>query len=75
MALIAGSAVDGTGLAGALAAERKKVCPKMVLKDAAPYIDADAKAIIDYLVANAEVEVAEAPGGTTLTPPGIGTIK
>jgi hypothetical protein len=67
--------MDGTGLAGALAAARKKVCKDMVIKDAAPYIDADAAAIIEYLVANAEVEVAEAPGGTVLSPPGIGTIK
>ena len=75
MALLAGSAEENTGLAGALATKMKGVTKGFNVKDAAPYIDAQAAAIIEYLLANTEVEVAEAPGGTVLAPPGIGTIK
>lgn len=58
MALEGGSALEGTGLAGAIAAARKSVYGKKYrLKDDAASIDAEAQAIVDYLVANAEVVV------------------
>lgn len=47
-----GDAIEGTGLAGALAAERKAIFPSIKIKDMAPSINADAKAIIEYLLAN-----------------------
>lgn len=74
MALEVGDAELGTGLAGALAAARKEAWKDAKIKDMAKSCNADAKAIIEYLLANAEVSVAEAPGGTPLTPPGIGSL-
>ncbi len=75
MALEAGDALLGTGLAGAIAAARKEAWGKSyrVEKDA-PALNKEAAAIIDYIVANAEVSVTEAPGGSALVPPGIGVI-
>ena len=76
VALEVGDANSGTGLAGAIAAAREEAYGKSysVAKDAGG-VNALAKAIIEYLVANAEVEVTELPGGTPVDPPGIGTIK
>jgi hypothetical protein len=75
MALIAGDAVAGTGLAGALAAAYKKAYPGAKIRDMAKGLNAQAEAIITYLLANADiaVSVAEAPGGVPLAPPGVGT--
>ncbi len=75
MALEAGDAVRGTGLAGAIAASRREAWGKSyrVEKDA-PALNKEAAAIINYIVANAEVSVTEAPGGSVLDPPGIGVI-
>lgn len=55
MALEAGDAEKGTGLAGAMADELKKVINGFQTKDAAPGLNAQAKAIVDYFKANAEV--------------------
>jgi len=75
MALEAGDALEGTGLAGAIAAARVEAYGKKYPLDKdADAINLEAAAIIDYLVTNTEVAVAEAPGGTPLSPPGIGTI-
>ena len=62
MTLIIGDAALGTGLAGAIATERKKVCPQAKISDMAPSINADAKAIIDYLLANTVVTVDTGTG-------------
>jgi hypothetical protein len=64
MALIAGSAETGEGLAGAIANARKEAYgDKYKLKDDAKAIDLEAAAIIDYLVSNAEVEVTGVQSG------------
>jgi len=76
MSLDAGDAIKGTGLAGAIAGARKEAYGKMYsVKDDARGINLEAAAIIDYLVNNTEVAVQELPGGTTVTPPGVGTIS
>jgi len=65
MALEAGSAEEGTGLAGAIAAARKKAYGRLYkVKDDARSIDMEAAAIIDYLVANTEVEVVDITVGS-----------
>ena len=58
MALEGGDAVRGTGLAGAIAAARKKAYGNRysVMADARG-LDEEAAAIIEYLVANTEVSV------------------
>lgn len=64
MALEAGDALQGTGLAGAIASARKEAYGrKYSLKDDAPGINAEAEAIVDYLVANIEVEVTGVTAG------------
>lgn len=64
MALEAGDAVGGTGLAGAIAAARKEAYGgKYSVKDDANGINKEAKAIIDYLVANTEVTVTGVTAG------------
>lgn len=76
MALEAGDAVEGTGLAGALAAARKEAYGNdYSVKDDAKALNLEAKAIIEYLVANTEVSVTESPGGTPVSPPGVGAIS
>ena len=76
MALDAGSAISGEGLAGLIAQKKKEAIGKNYkLADDAPQVDALAQAIVDYLVANTEVSVTELPGGTPVAPPGIGTIS
>ena len=77
MALEAGDAVRGTGLAGAWARARRKAYGKRYkVEDDARGLNLEAQAIIDYLVENTEVVVTELPGGTTVTPtPGVGNIK
>ena len=77
MTLIAGDAVKGTGLAGAIAKARKKAFPAGYDPRKDKSVNLEAKAIIDYFVDNAvintTVTVEEAPGGVPLVPPGIGT--
>lgn len=75
MAIEGGDAAEFTGLAGAIAMARKEAYGDAydAGKDAKG-LNAEAKAIVDYLVANIEVAVAEAPGGTPLVPPGVGSI-
>lgn len=73
MALDAGSAIKGTGLAGAIAGARKEAYGKRYkVKDDAPAIDLEAAAIVDYLVANTEVEVTDVEPGSGTAP---GTIS
>lgn len=61
MALQAGNAVKGTGLAGAIAKARKKGYPNYdPSKDKA--INHEAEAIVDYLVDNIEVYWDEVAG-------------
>ena len=62
MAFIPGKSLLGTGLAGALAAEISAVIKKFDLKGSATYLDAEAKAIVDYIL-------AEYPGGAGPTGP------
>jgi len=58
MALEVGDAVDGTGLAGAIAAGKKEAYGDTYsVKDDAAGVNAMAAAIIDYFVENAEVTV------------------
>jgi len=65
MALEAGNAVEGSGLAGALARARKEGYPDYdPSKDQA--VDREAKAIVDYLVANTEVTVDTETGEGTI---------
>lgn len=75
MALIAGDARKNTGLAGALATELAKVMDGFDVNKAYKGINAQAKAIIEYLTTNAQVVVTESPGGHTLTPSGVGHIE
>jgi len=73
MALEAGDAVKGEGLAGAIANARKEAWGKKYpLKDDAKAINAEAKAIVDYLVANTEVTVTDVKAGSDTAP---GTIS
>lgn len=73
MALEAGDAIDGTGLAGAIAGARKEAYgPSYPLKDDAKAINLEAAAIIDYLIANTEVEVTDVTSGSETAP---GTIS
>jgi len=73
MALEAGDAMKGTGLAGAIAEARKKAWGKKYpLKDDAKAINLEAAAIIEYLVANTEVEVTDVEPGSGTAP---GTIS
>jgi len=60
MALEVGSARDGTGLSGAIAAARKKAFPKTYNPARDPLVEKEAQAIIDYLVENIEVHVPAA---------------
>ena len=64
MALEAGSSRDGTGLAAALADAMKESSDEFDLEIAYKNIDAIAQAIVDYFVANAEVEVPSAASGS-----------
>ena len=57
MAMIAGDARDGTGLAGAMAAKMKAQLEGFDLEKAWPGINAQAEAIVEYLVAEASVSV------------------
>jgi len=67
MALDAGDAVEGTGLAGAIAAARKEAYGKKYsVKDDAAGINLEAAAIIDYLVANTEVLVIDVEAGESV---------
>ena len=76
MALDAGSAINGEGLAGLIAEKKQEAIGKRYkLADDAPQVDALAQAIVEYLTSNAEVSVSELPGGTPVSPPGIGTIS
>ena len=64
MTLEAGSAVAGTGLAGAMADEWESQYPDTFDREAAaPGIDSMAVAIVDYITANAEVEVTGVQSG------------
>jgi hypothetical protein len=72
MALEAGSAKDGTGLAGAMADALKEAFGNdFKVKDAAKGIDAMALAIVTYVTENAEVTV---PGVTAGVDTATGTI-
>lgn len=76
MALEGGDAVSGSGLAGAIAAARKEAYGRNYsVKDDAYGLNLEAQAIIDYLVANTNVVVEEVPGGTPVSPPGVGHIE
>jgi len=73
MALEAGDAIEGTGLAGKIAEARKEAWGKKYpLKDDANAINLEAAAIIDYLVANTEVLVTDVQSGGDTAP---GTIS
>lgn len=73
MALDPGDAMQGTGLAGAIAAARKKAYgAKYKAKEDAKAINEEAAAIIDYLVTNTEVAVT---GVTAGSDPASGTIS
>jgi len=76
MALDAGDAVKGTGLAGLISKYRKEAYgPSYSVSKDASGVNALAKAIVEHITGAAEVEVTEAPLGNVLTPPGIGTVK
>lgn len=76
MALEAGDAIKGEGLAGAIANARKEGWgPDYKVEIEAKTINLEAAAIIDYLITNTEVEVTELPAGTPISPAGIGNIK
>lgn len=66
MAIEAGNAIEGTGLAGAIAKARRESWGKDydVRKDRG--VNAEAKAIVDYLVANVEVTVDTETGEGTI---------
>lgn len=65
MALEAGSAKNGTGLAGALAdAMSEAFGGDFDAKQAREGLDAMAKAIVEYIVANAEVSVPSVTSGS-----------
>ena len=73
MALVPGDAVKGLGLAGAIANARKEAYgSKYNVKNDAKAINLEAAAIIDYLVANAEVLVTSVTAGGDTAP---GTIS
>lgn len=73
MALEAGDAVLGTGLAGVIAGARKEAYgPKYSLKMDAKAINLEAAAIIAYFVVNTEVEVPDVTIGRDTVP---GTIS
>lgn len=57
MALEAGNAVKGTGLAGAIAAARRKAYPGLYNPKKDPVVDLEAEAIISYLKENMEVHI------------------
>jgi len=64
MALEVGDAIAGTGLAGAIGRARKEAWgSKYPLNKDAKAINLEAQAIIDYLVANTEVEVTGVTSG------------
>lgn len=73
MALDAGDAIAGTGLAGAIAKARKQAWGKKYpLSKDAKAINLEAQAIIDYLIANTEVLVTDVTTGGDSAP---GTIS
>lgn len=57
MALEVGDPVRGTGLAGAIAAARRKAFPKTYNPAKDPLVKLEAEAIINYLKGNMEVHV------------------
>ena len=69
--LEAGDARQGTGLAGEMAAKMKELEPKFDVNKGYHMFDAMAQAVVEYLVANAEVSTTNDPIANT----GTGTIS
>ncbi len=68
MALEAGSCKKGTGLAGLMGDYLTEAVDGFNRVDAAAGIDAQAKAIVEYIVANAEIETEQPLGCVQVGP-------